>query len=30
MPILDPEGKERLVSGVVDMPFADSYSQILG
>ena len=29
MPILDTEGKERLVSGVVDPSFVDSYRQVL-
>ena len=30
MPILDPEGNERLVSGVVDAQFAESYRMALG
>ena len=30
MPILDPQGKERLVSGVVDPQFAESYRMALG
>ncbi|MDA4134344.1 MAG: hypothetical protein OK441_02100 [Thaumarchaeota archaeon] len=29
MPILDTEGKERLVSGVVDPSFVESYRQVL-
>jgi hypothetical protein len=30
MPILDPQGNERLVSGVVDAQFAESYRFALG
>ncbi len=29
MPVLDTEGRERLVSGVIDPPFVDSYRQSL-
>lgn len=29
MPILDPQGKEKLVSGVVDPPFAQEYARVL-
>jgi hypothetical protein len=29
MPILDKEGKERLVSGVIDQSFVASYKQVL-
>jgi hypothetical protein len=29
MPILDPQGNEKLVSGVIDPPFADSYRKAL-
>ena len=29
MPVLDTEGRERLVSGVIDPPFVDSYRQAL-
>ena len=30
MPILDPQGNEKLVSGVVDPQFAESYRLVLG
>lgn len=30
MPVLDTQGKEKLVSGVVDPPFVASYEQALG
>ena len=30
MPILDPKGGERIVSGVVDPPFAEGYRSVLG
>ena len=30
MPVLDSEGKEKLVSGVVDPPLAESYKKALG
>jgi hypothetical protein len=30
MPVLDTEGKEKLVSGVVDPTFVESYKQALG
>ncbi len=29
MPILDPQGNEKLVSGVIDPPFAESYRRVL-
>lgn len=29
MPILDPQGNEKLVSGVIDLPFAESYRKVL-
>jgi len=29
MPVLDPEGNEKLVSGVIDPPFAESYRKVL-
>lgn len=29
MPILDPQGNEKLVSGVIDPPFAQSYREVL-
>jgi hypothetical protein len=29
MPVLDTEGKERLVSGVIDPPFVENYRQSL-
>jgi len=30
MPLLDPQGREKLVSGVVDAQFAESYRLVLG
>ncbi len=30
MPVLDPQGKEKLVSGVVDPQFVESYRAVLG
>jgi hypothetical protein len=29
MPVLDPQGNEKLVSGVIDPPFAESYRNVL-
>lgn len=30
MPVLDAQGNEKLVSGVIDPPFAESYRRVLG
>lgn len=29
MPIIDPQGNEKLVSGVIDQPFAEAYQRVL-